>query len=225
MGTIMADKQNTANKNKFCLQIASKAKEFIADKEVKALVGTAVKTSLEGLKNKNNIAEDIYDRLECFTIFQEDATDERQIDTWNAIIDAFAIVCKNAYLEAEAEYFPEPIELVDDDTIEHMVRAFLSVSESDLEIDIHGEKILRLWIAAGCEEMNEAHHIQRYLPNAWAIGDDEGEYVIVYVKDEAISGLYAVPFGDLDDNEMIFLAHSLSEFLFDEVGIDIFLDL
>ncbi len=67
--------------------------------------------------------------------------------------------------------------------------------------------------------------IQKYLPNAWAIGDDEGGFAIICVKNHTGPGLYAVSFGDLDDNEKIFLANSLSEFLFSGVGTDVFLDL
>ena len=208
-----------------CLQVTFQVKEFIADNEVKALIEAAINKSQEEETDKNEMAEELYDYLNRFTIYQENATDENTIAVWNAIIDAFAIICKNVYWETGAEYFPEPIELVDDDTVDHMLNSFLSVSENDLEIRIRGEKILRLWTAAGCVEMNEAHHIQKYLPNAWAIGDDEGGFAIIRVKNHASSGLYAVSFSDLDDNEKIFLAHSISEFLFGEVGVDVFLGL
>ena len=73
--------------------------------------------------------------------------------------------------------------------------------------------------------MNDAYHIQEYLPNAWAIGDDEGGYAIVRVKNRTNPGLYAVSFSDLEDDEKTFLAHSIPEFLFSGVGMDIFLDL
>ena len=213
------------NKNEFCLDIASKAKEFIADEEAKALIETAIRISRDVMKDKSEIAEKLYDYINHFTIYQENATDENTMATWNSIIDAIAIICKNVYLETGAEYFPEPIELVGDDTVDHMLNSFLSVSENDLEISIRGEKMLRLWTAAGCIVMNEVHHIQKYLPNAWAIGDDEGGFAIVRVKNYTNPGLYAVSFSDLDDSDKKFLAPSLSEFLFDGVGADVFLDL
>lgn len=213
------------DKNEFCLDIVSKAKECIADEEAKVLIETVIRISRGGMKDKSEIAEELYDCLNRFTIYQENTTDENTMTTWDAIIDAVAIVCKNAYLEAGAKYFPEPIELVGDDTVNHMLNSFLSVSENDLEISIREEKVLRLWTAAGCAEMNEVYNIQKYLPNAWAIGDDEGGFTIICVKNHTGPGLYAVSFGDLDDNEKIFLANSLSEFLFSGVGTDVFLDL
>lgn len=213
------------DKNKFCLDIASKAKEFIADEEAKVLIETVIRTSRGGMKDKSKIAEELYNCLNRFTIYQENTTDENTMAAWDAIIDAIAIVCKNAYLEAGAEYFPESIEPVGDDTVDHMLNSFLSAGENDLEISIQDKKVLRLWTVAGCAEMNEAHHIQKYLPNAWAIGDDEGGFAIVRVKNRTNPGLYAVSFSDLDDNEKIFISRSLSEFLFSGVGMDIFLNL
>ena len=133
-------KKGIGEENEFCLQIVSKTKEYIADKEEKDLVETAVRTVLKGLNDKSDVSEELYDYLNCFTLFQENAADERTIAAWDAIIDAVAIVCKNAYIEADAEYFPEPIELVDEDTFDHMIKSFLSVSESNLEISIRGEK-------------------------------------------------------------------------------------
>lgn len=95
--------------------------------------------------------------------------------------------------------------------------------KSEIEISINEKKVLRIWGADGCVEMNEAYNIQKYLPYSWAIGDDEGGYVIIYAKDENDIGLYAVSFSDLDDNEKIYIAPSLCDFLIKGVGIDIFL--
>ena len=82
------------------------------------------------------------------------------------------------------------------------------ISEDDMEVGIRGEKVIRLWTAAGCREMNKAHHIQEYLPDAWAIGDDEGGFAIICVKDETKPGIYAVSFSSLEDSEKIFAAPS-----------------
>lgn len=95
--------------------------------------------------------------------------------------------------------------------------------KSELEISIKNEKILRIWGATGCVEMNEAYNIQTYLPDSWAIGDDEGGYAIVYSKNNDKIGVYAISFGDLDENEKIFIASSLFELLVKGVGSDTFL--
>lgn len=96
---------------------------------------------------------------------------------------------------------------------------------SELEIDVCGNKILRIWSAAGCIELNEAYNIQKYLSQTWAIGDDEGGYTIIYAKGESDIGLYAVSFSDLDDNEKIFLAPSLYDFLVKGIGVNTFLEM
>jgi len=95
--------------------------------------------------------------------------------------------------------------------------------KSEIEISINGDKILRIWGASGCIEMNDAYNIQKYLPFSWAIGDDEGGYAIVYAKDEDGIGVYALSFSDLDDNEKIFISPSLSDFLTKGIGVDAFL--
>ena len=71
--------------------------------------------------------------------------------------------------------------------------------------------------------MNEAYNIKTYLPDSWAIGDDEGGYAIVYSKNNDNIGVYAISFGDLDENEKIFIASSLFELLVKGVGSDTFL--
>ena len=96
--------------------------------------------------------------------------------------------------------------------------------KSELELTIDGNKILRIWGASGCVEMNDAYNIQKYLPRSWAIGDDEGGYAIVYaIDDNEKTGVYAVSFSDLDDNEKIFIAPSLFYFLAKGTGIANFL--
>lgn len=94
---------------------------------------------------------------------------------------------------------------------------------SELEMSVNGDKILRIWGAAGCIEMNEAYNIQQYLPNSWAIGDDEGGYAIVYAQGIDGIGVYAVSFSDLDDREKIFIAPSLFDFLVKGIGINVFI--
>lgn len=49
--------------------------------------------------------------------------------------------------------------------------------------------------------MNKAYHIQEYLPDALAIGDDEGGIAIICVKDETKPGIYAVSFSSPEDSE------------------------
>lgn len=115
-------------KEKFCLKIAEKAAAFIDNSDAKTLIEKAIKRGWEWVNNKCDIAEELYNYLDNeengFTIFQERETNEIIIAAWNSIIDAISFICKSAYLEAGVEYLPEPIELVDDNTIDHMIGAY-----------------------------------------------------------------------------------------------------
>lgn len=119
---------NTGERNKFCLMVAEKAKEFLDNKEEKNLVESAIKKCWEWVDSRYDVAEELYHYLDNeengFTTFQECETDDQIIAAWDCIIDAIAYICKSAYLEAGAEYLPEPIELVDDNTIDHMMESF-----------------------------------------------------------------------------------------------------
>ena len=50
--------------------------------------------------------------------------DEYMIDVWNCIIDAVAYICRKIYEEQGADYFPEPIELVDEDTYSRLLAGY-----------------------------------------------------------------------------------------------------
>ena len=92
---------------------------------------------------------------------------------------------------------------------------------TEMEINIHDVMYLRIWGASSCIELNEAYYIQKYMPHSLAIGDDEGEYVLLYANGQYGFGVYAVAFDDLDEEEMIFIAKSLRELLVYEKGIEI----
>lgn len=93
---------------------------------------------------------------------------------------------------------------------------------TELEIMVKNEKYIRVWGASGCIEMNSAYHIQKYIPDSLAIGDDECSNAVLYAHGANGFGVYMVPFGDLDVNEMVYIADSLEAFFVKEEGIDIF---
>lgn len=138
--------QCAAKKEKleFCLAAAGKAKEHIPNKEERDLAERALARSREWMDGGDDVSEELYSYLDNeengLTLFQERETDAAVIDAWNVIIDAVAYVCKSAYLEVGAEYLPEPVESVDEDTIGHMISSLMSISEDDMEIGICGEK-------------------------------------------------------------------------------------
>ena len=94
---------------------------------------------------------------------------------------------------------------------------------SEAEILVPGKTYLRLWGAKGCVEMNAAYEIQKYIPCALAIGDNEGGEVILYCEGKNGFGLYKVGFGNLDINDAKFISTSLTSLLVEGVGVDAFL--
>ena len=94
--------------------------------------------------------------------------------------------------------------------------------KTELEILVNNEKYIRVWGAKGCIEMNSVHHIQKYIPDSLAIGDDECSNAVLYANGSTGFGIYMVSFGDLDVNEMVYIADSLEAFFVKEKGIDIY---
>ncbi len=101
---------------------------------------------------------------------------------------------------------------------------YLSIirKETELEISVAKIKFLRLWGAKGCIEMNESYHIQQYIPNSLAIGDDECCNALLYAEGEKGFGLYIVSLSDLEENAMVYIADSLKTFLVDGIGLNVF---
>lgn len=96
--------------------------------------------------------------------------------------------------------------------------------KTELEIMVKNEKYIRIWGASGCKEMNSAYNIQKYIPNSLAIGDDECSNAVIYANGINGFGVYMVSFGNLDANEMVYIADSLEAFFVKEEGIDIFIN-
>ena len=111
-------------KIEFCLAAAEKAKELILDEKERTLAEQAIAKCRDWTISRCDVSEELYSCLDNeengLTLFQECEVDAAVIDAWNIIIDAVAYICKCAYLEAGAEYFPEPIESVGEDTIGHI---------------------------------------------------------------------------------------------------------
>ena len=68
-----------------------------------------------------------------FTIFEEMENDEKIIAAWHCVIYAVAYISRAAYEKEGAIYFPEPIELVDDDIVQHMIQSLLVCDSKERE--------------------------------------------------------------------------------------------
>ena len=96
------------------------------------------------------------------------------------------------------------------------------VSELELVVDQRG--CVRFWSASGVVEMNEAYEIQRHIPHALAVGDDEGGKALAFMDGGSGTGLYRFPFADPDASEAVFIAPTIRELLKKGEGADLLFD-
>ena len=111
-----------------CLRIIENIKKQVGAEEAARYVEKAIDLTRQWLNDKTDVSQKLYDLLddeECsFTLYQESEKDEYMIDVWNCIIDAVAYICCKIYEEQGADYFPEPIELVDEDTYSRLLAGY-----------------------------------------------------------------------------------------------------
>ena len=111
-----------------CLRIIENLKKQIGDEDAVCYVEKAMDLTRKWLNDKTDVSQKLYDLLddeECsLTLYQESEKDECVIEVWNCIIDAVAYICRKIYEEQGADYFPEPIELVDEDTYSRLIAGY-----------------------------------------------------------------------------------------------------
>ncbi len=101
---------------------------------------------------------------------------------------------------------------------------YLKLVEEATEIELQHEngQYIRVWGPGGCIEMDDGYDISKRIHGAFPIGDDGGGKVIFYMKGKRGHGLYHVGYGDLDAEDAVFTAPTLTAFLQQAVGMDTF---
>ena len=111
-----------------CLRIIEDVKKQIGDEEAVCYVEKAMDLTRKWLNDKTDVSQKLYDLLddeECsLTLYQESEKDECVIEVWNCIIDAVAYICRKIYEEQGVDYFPEPIELVDEGAYSRLLAGY-----------------------------------------------------------------------------------------------------
>lgn len=101
-------------------------------------------------------------------------------------------------------------------------------SELEIGVDLGAEGywFIRIYGAATAIRMNEAYHVQRGLPQALAIGDNEGGEMLLQMPSANPPGIYHIPMSCLSDmEESTYIAASLEELLTQGKNLDlVFLD-
>ncbi len=101
-------------------------------------------------------------------------------------------------------------------------------SELEIGVDLgdEGYWFIRIYGAATAIRMNEAYHVQRGLPQALAIGDNEGGEMLLQMPSANPPGIYHIPMSCLSDmEESTYIAANLKELLTQGKNLDlVFLD-
>lgn len=127
------------NKVLFFLSIANKALQYIKRDEQAKIVKAALECCWDQMINNNYNGEIIYDFLDNeengITILAEMSEDEKESAAWNCIIDALAFTSRYAYDARNAKYYPEPISLVDDKLVEHLINCYIKCTSERIYIN------------------------------------------------------------------------------------------
>jgi len=91
---------------------------------------------------------------------------------------------------------------------------------TEIELQLPRSKYVRIWGPADCIDQDEGYGISRRMPGAIPIGDDGGGSVLFYLDGKEGFGLYRVGYGNLDAEDAIRVAPSLTEFLCNGVGFN-----
>lgn len=75
-----------------------------------------------------------YDEPDGITIFAESTENISEQAVWNCITDAVAFTSRKAYEYENSEYYPEPIELVDDELILHFMECYNRCFPDDMYV-------------------------------------------------------------------------------------------
>lgn len=130
---------NKSQKYDLCIKVLSALRGYLNGDEA-ACVDGALKICQAWSKDHSlDIAVELYNYIDGeergFTLYQEAEEDVKMIALWNCIIDSAAYICRGAFESQGAKYFPEPIELVDEDIFIHLEESFLQFSGNRDELD------------------------------------------------------------------------------------------
>ena len=110
-----------------CIEIIVNIKTKL-DRDAIHYIDEALKLYYQWENNHIDISDELYSYLDDeehgFTIFQEAEENKYLINVWNCIIDAFAYICRAVYDDNGAKYYPEPIELVDEETFLRLLEEY-----------------------------------------------------------------------------------------------------
>ncbi len=125
-------KLNQKGKCIFAIRLAERAAFYFNENTVSSLIQEAIEIAWKWENTEENIGEALYNFLDNeengFTLLQEMEKDKKSISAWNCIIYSLAYVSKAAYEKEGVQYFPQPIEMVNDHIFDDMIQNLILCS-------------------------------------------------------------------------------------------------
>lgn len=127
-------------KTAFFIGVSEKCITFLKNERQAEIARNALECCWEWLINRKYDGEFLYELLDNeengITIISDMTEDTAESAIWNCLIDTIAFVSRQAYDGEGAEYFPEPIELVDGNLGEHLLKCYDTVFADGEYIDM-----------------------------------------------------------------------------------------
>ena len=122
-------KLNQKNKCIFSIKLAEKVTLYLKKDHSNDIINEAIGIYWKWIYTEENVGEVLYDFLDNeengLTLFQEMEEDEKNIYAWDCIIDAIAYISRISYEKEGVRCLPEPIEMVDDNILIHMIHSLI----------------------------------------------------------------------------------------------------
>jgi len=92
---------------------------------------------------------------------------------------------------------------------------------SEIVLRTDSNKPIRFWSSSECIGMDELYQVSEEIPGSMPIGDTGGRGIVYMVGEEGF-GVYIVGWGALSREDARFIAPSLTKFVGEGVGLDVY---
>lgn len=118
-----------------CVLLVERAKIYLRDSEAYNDILKAIKECWEWIQYNKNTGEYFYflldDEESGFTLYEEIEENKGKVHAWNCIIYSIGYISRMAYEKEGEKYFPEPIELVNEETIKNAEESLLLCNNNE----------------------------------------------------------------------------------------------
>lgn len=152
---------NDEKKTAFFLGLSQKLLLLLDDDENKSIAEKSVNCCWEWLTKRSYNGDFLYELLvneeNGITVIAEMFEDSRSCSIWNCLINAVAYTSQKAYENEGARYYPEPIEIVNDDLIYHFLQCYSLCVPKDNYIERISDFL------SNCDENDKSEWLNQFL--------------------------------------------------------------